>query len=131
MGTGSSFSGVKAAEALFTSKKWWSQENANLYIHSPKRLHGVELNEFSTGTNFHYLQQVTVALRVVGDEKGTWSLEYIWNTLLPGGYTHKYKDLVFQAGWEAHDLTLQKCCCEIQRSENFCTLAECSKERYG
>jgi hypothetical protein len=49
MGTRGSFSGGKAAGAwswIFTSIKCRDQENVNLCIHSPIRLHGVVLNTF-------------------------------------------------------------------------------------
>jgi hypothetical protein len=57
MGTGGSFSGGKAAGAWswpLTSNHCRGQENVDLYIHSPIRLHGVVLNSLSTGTTLPF-----------------------------------------------------------------------------
>jgi hypothetical protein len=53
MDTGGSHHGGKGARAWswpLTSNYCWGQENVDLYIHSPICLHGVVLNQLSTGT---------------------------------------------------------------------------------
>jgi hypothetical protein len=59
MGTGGSFPGGKAGGGGGTcppaTQKCCGHENEDLYGHSPIRLHGVELNSLSTGTNLPFL----------------------------------------------------------------------------
>jgi hypothetical protein len=57
----SSFPGGKAAGAWswpLTSSECQGQENVNLYIHSPIRLHGAVLNSLSTGLTLPFLYYV-------------------------------------------------------------------------
>jgi hypothetical protein len=45
----------READPSLTSSEYLDQENTDLYIHSPIRLHGVVLNSLSTGTTLPLL----------------------------------------------------------------------------
>jgi hypothetical protein len=105
MGTGSSFPGVKADGAWnwpLTSSWCRSQENVDLYIHSPIRLHGVVLNYLSTGTTLP-LPVMTV---FSNHDMGTWChLQMILSFAL---FTSVYLSLYFSYGLSVSLLAFYK-----------------------
>jgi hypothetical protein len=89
--------GVKGAGAWsrqLTFSYCWSPENVNVYIHSPIRLHGVELNKLSTGTDLPFTVNTwNYSIECLGD---WWSmmLKYLWRKLL-----RPNRDIVLIFAW--------------------------------